>query len=78
MVTITNTLSTELVNLLDEKAEALGVSNEKLIEIAVRNYLDQLDKIEYIKSFQSVTNDASNLLNSEDNSSVITNQLINN
>ncbi len=52
MATFTSTLSDNLLEQLAEKAKALSVPKNKLIENAVRLYLDHLEKAEYIKSYK--------------------------
>jgi hypothetical protein len=41
-----------LLKSLSEKAEALSMPKNKLIERALRLYLEHLDKAEYIKSYK--------------------------
>ena len=49
MATFTSNLPDDLLNLLSEKAKALSLPKNKIIERALRLYLDHLDKAEYIK-----------------------------
>lgn len=58
MSTFTSTLPDDLLNLLAEKAQMLSVPKNKLIEKALRLYLDQLNKAEYRKSYQLAAADA--------------------
>ncbi len=44
MATFTSTLSDHLLQQLNEKAKALSVPKNKLIEIALRLYLEHLEK----------------------------------
>ena len=50
MATCTSTLPDDLLALLAEKAQKLSLPKNKLIEKAVRIYLDHLNKAEYIRS----------------------------
>lgn len=52
MATFTSTLSDSLLEQLAEKAKALSVPKNKLIETALRLYLEHLEKAEYIKSYK--------------------------
>jgi metal-responsive CopG/Arc/MetJ family transcriptional regulator len=58
MATFTSTLPDNLLQLLSEKARALSVPKNKLIENAVRLYLEHLEKAEYIKSYKMASQDA--------------------
>lgn len=58
MATFTSTLPDNLLQLLSEKAQALSVPKNKLIENAVRLYLEHLEKAEYIKSYKMASQDA--------------------
>ncbi|MFZ2907384.1 MAG: ribbon-helix-helix domain-containing protein [Cyclobacteriaceae bacterium] len=57
MATFTSTLPDSLLNMLSEKAKHLSVPKNKLIENALRLYLEHLEKAEYIKSYQSAAQD---------------------
>ncbi len=57
MTTFTSTLPDELMELLTLKAKALKLPKNKLIEKALRIYLDQLTKAEYVKSYRGAIND---------------------
>lgn len=57
MATLTSTLPDNLLKLLAEKAEALSVPKNKLIENALRLYLEHLEKAEYIKSYKRAAQD---------------------
>lgn len=57
MTTFTSTLPEELLNKLDQAAKKLSVPKNRLIEKALRIYLDQLNRAEYIKSFKQATED---------------------
>jgi len=57
MTTFTSTLPDDLMLLLNEKAAELSIPKNKLIEKALRIYLDQLNKASYIKSFKKMAED---------------------
>lgn len=57
MSTFTSTLPNDLLELLNEKAQKLSLPKNKLIERALRIYLDQLNKAEYIKSYKKMNDD---------------------
>jgi len=57
MTTFTSTLPEDLLHLLSEKAKQLSLPKNKLIEKALRIYLDQLNKAEYIKSYKTLSDD---------------------
>ncbi|MFW5755874.1 MAG: ribbon-helix-helix domain-containing protein [Tangfeifania sp.] len=58
MTTFTSSLPDELLKRLNEKAEKLAVPKNKIIEKALKIYLDQLNRAEYIKSYKQAGNDA--------------------
>ena len=58
MATFTSNLPDDLLNLLSEKAKALSLPKNKLMERALRLYLQHLDKAEYIKSYGKAQNDS--------------------
>jgi len=57
MATFTSTLPDKILQKLSEKAKKLSLPKNKIIERALTIYLDQLNKAEYIKSYQQATND---------------------
>ncbi len=57
MATFTSTLPDNLLQVLSDKAKALAIPKNKLIETALRLYLEHLDKAEYIKSYKLAAND---------------------
>lgn len=57
MSTFTSTLPDDLLKLLGKKAKELAVPKNKIIENALRIYLDQLNKAEYLKSFKKMNED---------------------
>lgn len=58
MTTFTSSLPEELLKRLNEKAEKLAVPKNKIIEKALKIYLDQLNRAEYIQSYKQAGNDA--------------------
>ncbi|MCC7333245.1 MAG: ribbon-helix-helix domain-containing protein [Flavobacteriales bacterium] len=57
MTTFTSTLPDDLMSLLSEKAKELSVPKNKLIEKALRIYLDQLNRAAYVKSYKKLATD---------------------
>ena len=57
MSTFTSTLPDDLLLLLNEKAKQLSLPKNKLIEKALRIYLDQLNRAEYIRSYKQLSED---------------------
>jgi predicted transcriptional regulator len=66
MATFTSTLPDNLLKLLSEKADALSVPKNRLIENALRLYLEHLEKVEYIKSYKQASQDRDTLLLAEE------------
>ena len=66
MATFTSTLSDHLLQQLNEKAKALAVPKNKLIETALKLYLEHLEKVEYIKSYKQASEDSDTLLLAEE------------
>lgn len=66
MATFTSTLSDSLLEQLAEKAKALSVPKNKLIENALRLYLEHLEKAEYIKSYKLAAQDKDTMLLAEE------------
>lgn len=66
MATYTSSLPDNLLKLLAEKAEKLSVSKNKLIETALRLYLEHLEKAEYIKSYKRAAEDVDIMLVAEE------------
>ena len=66
MATFTSTLPNELLELLAQKAKQYQLPKNKLIEKAVRIYLDQLTRAEYVKSFKAASEDEDTLLIAEE------------
>jgi hypothetical protein len=57
MSTFTSTLPDDLLTLLGEKAKKMAMPKNKLIENALRLYLEHLERAEYIKSYQLASTD---------------------
>lgn len=57
MATFTSTLPDQLLKQLSEKARSLSMPKNKLIEKALRLYLEHLEKAEYIKSYRQAATD---------------------
>ncbi len=57
MATFTSTLPDDLLQRLSEKATAMELPKNRLLEIALRLYLEHLDKAEYIKSYKAAAQD---------------------
>ena len=57
MTTFTSTLPEDLLKLLKENADKFSVPMNKLIENALRIYLDQLNRAEYVKSYKEAALD---------------------
>jgi predicted transcriptional regulator len=57
MATFTSTLPDDLLRKLSEKAKKLSMPKNKLMEIAIRLYLEHLEKAEYIKSYKQAAAD---------------------
>ncbi len=57
MVTFTSSIPEDLSKQLNEKAKSLSLPKNKLIENALRLYLEYLDRAEYIKSYKQSADD---------------------
>lgn len=57
MSTFTSSLPDELLELLEEKANELSMPKNKLIERALRLYLDHLNRAAYIRSYKKMAED---------------------
>ena len=66
MATFTSTLPDDLMEELSEQAAELAVPKNKLIERALRVYLDHLKKAAYIKSYKRLADDPDILLMAEE------------
>ena len=58
MATFTSSLPDSLLQLLEEKAKELSLPKNKLIEQALRLYLDHLNRASYIRSYKQMAEDA--------------------
>ena len=52
MTTFTSTLPEDIFNKLNEMSGVLSIPKNKIIEKALKIYLDQLTRAEYIKSYR--------------------------
>ena len=66
MATFTRTLPDELLQLLSEKAKALSLPKNKLIENALRLYLEHLERVEYKRSYLQAAADRDLLIIAEE------------
>lgn len=57
MTTFTSSLPDDLLNDLAQKANELKLPKNKLIERALKLYLEHLDRAAYIKSYKRMAND---------------------
>jgi len=57
MATFTSTLPDYLLQLLDRKAQELHLPKNKLIEKALKLFLEQLNKAEYARSYRQLADD---------------------
>lgn len=57
MVTFTSSIPDELSKQLNEKARALSLPKNKLIENALRLYIEYLERAEYIRSYKQASED---------------------
>ncbi|PSL05688.1 ribbon-helix-helix protein, CopG family [Cecembia rubra] len=57
MATITTSLPDELIQKLSEHAKTLDMPKNKLIETALRLYLDHLKRATYVKSYKAAGQD---------------------
>jgi len=58
MKTFTSTLPDEILKKLNETAQKIAIPKNKIIEKALRIYLDQLTRAEYIKSYSQAKQDS--------------------
>ena len=77
MATFTSTLPDDLLALLAEKAQKLSLPKNKLIEKAVRIYLDHLNKAEYIRSYKKASQDEDTMIIAEEGMADYLNQMEN-
>ena len=75
MSTFTSTLPDDLLATLSDKARRLSVPKNKLIETALRLYLEHLEKAEYIQSYKQAAGDKNLLAIAEEGMAEYLNQL---
>jgi predicted transcriptional regulator len=66
MSTFTSTLPDDLLKRLNEVAQSLSMPKNKLIEKALRIYLDQLNRAEYVKSYKQMADDTDIMMLAEE------------
>jgi hypothetical protein len=66
MATFTSTLPDALLKQLAAKAKSLSMPKNKLLENALRLYLEHLERAEYVKSYQQAAKDEDVLLLAEE------------
>jgi predicted transcriptional regulator len=57
MITFTSTLPEEVLSQLNIMANKLAIPKNRIIEKALRIYLDQLNRAEYVKSYRQAAGD---------------------
>ena len=57
MATFTSSLPDSLLDLLEKKAKEFKMPKNKIIEKALKIYLTQLNKAEYIRSYKQMSED---------------------
>jgi predicted transcriptional regulator len=57
MTTFTSTLPDEVLEMLKQQAAKLSLPKNKIIERALRIYLDQLNRAEYVRSYKAAAKD---------------------
>lgn len=75
MTTYTSTLPDDLLKELTHAANNLNLPKNKLIEKALRLYLEQLNKAAYIKSYREMGEDADVLTMAEEGMATYAKQL---
>lgn len=58
MATFTSSLPDDLLQQLADYADRIGVAKNKIIEKALRVYLDQITRAEYAQSYRRASRDA--------------------
>jgi hypothetical protein len=77
MTTYTSTLPEDLLKELTDAAKNLNLPKNKLIEKALRLYLEQISKAAYIKSYREMGEDADVLKMAEEGMAEYAKQLTN-
>lgn len=75
MTTFTSTLPDDLLKELTNAANKLNLPKNKLIEKALRLYLEQINKAAYIKSYREMGEDADVLTMAEEGMATYAKQL---
>ena len=75
MTTFTSTLPDDLLKELTDAANKLNLPKNKLIEKALRLYLEQINKAAYIKSYREMGEDADVLTMAEEGMATYAKQL---
>jgi predicted DNA-binding protein len=57
-VTFTSAISPEMITILNEYSKKLNIPKSQFISLAIKNYITELKKQEYIQSFKKVKNDS--------------------
>ncbi|MCG2419714.1 ribbon-helix-helix domain-containing protein [Aequorivita sp. F47161] len=66
MATFTSSLPDDLLEDLSKKAKELKMPKNKILEKALKIYLEQLDKAAYLKSYRKMANDPDMLAMAEE------------
>jgi predicted transcriptional regulator len=66
MVTFTSSIPDDLSKQLNEKAKALSLPKNKLIENALRLYIEHLERAEYVRSYKQSSTDQGILILAEE------------
>lgn len=66
MSTFTSSLPDDLLEMLSDQAKKLALPKNKLIENALRIYLEHLRRSEYVKTYKTSANDDDMLLVAEE------------
>ena len=66
MSTFTSSLPDDLLQLLADKAKELSVPKNTLIEKALRIYLEQLNRADYVKSYKQMAADTDTMMIAEE------------
>lgn len=75
MTTFTSTLPDDVLSQLNNMANKLGIPKNKIIEKALRIYLDQLNRAEYIESYRQAAGDLNIIEMAEEGMAEYLNQL---
>jgi len=78
MTTFTSSLPDHLLQELNLQAKRLSVPKNKIIEKALKVYLNQIKRVEYIKSYQQQNKDEDILAIAEEGMEEYLNQLMEN